>query len=249
VITHTIRLSLLFPMLSLLACPSAEPDTTPTDAALTSDLTTQPDLSSSPPDLTPARCELPYDVRAIEKVSSGMVTIMASPADPAVYNAEVDATAGGSMKYSENPFVYLDLIGRKKVEINDVQAETSSGWDLALKRWQIKINSGDSGPGGVKVARVPGKTLSEVMMAPAGTYEADSYFDAKCVFQPDPLEGLGTALSDWYDYDSVTSRINPKKEVLVLKRRDGQGHIKVQITSYYKGTTSANYSLTWSYLP
>jgi len=249
VITHSLGRSLLFPVFGLLACTSAEPDTTPSDAALTPDLTVLPDLSPSPPDLTPARCELPYDVRAIDKVSTGVVTIMASPADPAVYNAEVDATAGGSMKYGENPFVYLDLIGRKKVEISDVQSETSSGWDLALKRWQIKLNSGDSGPGGVKVSRVPGKTLGEVTMAPAGTYEVDSYFDAKCVFQADPIGGLGTALSDWYDYESGTSRIIPKKEVLVLKRRDGQGHIKVQITSYYKGTTSANYSLTWSYLP
>jgi hypothetical protein len=48
-------------------------------------------------------------------------------------------------------------------------------------------------------------------MAPAGTYEADSYFDAKCVFQPDPIGGLGTALSDWYDYDSGTSRIMSQK--------------------------------------
>ena len=79
-----------------------------------------PDLSlvqdmSQPlgPDLL-ARCELPYDVRNIDKVSTGTVTVMTAPSDPMVFTAEVDATAGGSMKYGENPFVYLDLIGRKK---------------------------------------------------------------------------------------------------------------------------------------
>ena len=231
---------------ALAGCPAPDAEFEPpvVDAAAAKDLT-----AATPPDLSPARCELPYDVRAIDKVATGAVTIMPLPTDPNVYTAEIDATAGGSMKYGENPFVYIDLIARNKVEITDVQAETNQGWDLGLKRWQVKLNSGDSGPAGVTVARVPGKNLGEVTMAPAGPYEADDYLDAKCVFAADPIGGLGTALSDWYDYESGTSRIVPKKEVLVLKRRDGQGHIKVQITSYYKGTTSANYSLSWSYLP
>jgi hypothetical protein len=237
---------LVLPVLCLLACPAPEP--TPEeplpDLSVSRDLTPPP----PPPDLL-TRCELPYDLRDINLVSTGSVTIMPTPADPNVFTAEIDATAGGSMKYSENPFVYIDLIGRKKVDITDVQAGTHAGWDLALKRWQIKINSGDSGPSGVTVARVAGKTLPEVSMAPTGTYEADSYFDAKCKLQTDPIGGIATALSDWYEYDTGTSRLVPQKEVLVLKRRDGQGHIKVQIMSYYKGSTSGIFVLNWSYLP
>lgn len=208
-----------------------------------------PDLAA---DMTPAahpRCELPFDQRAIAQVSTGAVTVTQSPGDPATWTAEVDATAGGSMAYDKNPFVYLDLIKRAKVDVDDVQAQTSKGWDLALKRWQIKINSGDSGPGGVTVARVAGKNLSEVTAAPTSGYAADTYFDEKCNLVQDPIGGLGTALSDWYGYDMDTMRLAPNKEVLVLPRRDGQGHIKVQITSYYKGTVSGNFTLSWSYLP
>jgi hypothetical protein len=251
--SHSLSLFLAIPFVGLLACSTSSESTLPDDTAI-ADLSVPADLSATPdlamtPDLLPARCELPYDVRAIDKVATGAVTITPSPTDPAIYLAEVDAVAGGSMKYSENPFVYIDLIERKKVEITDVQADKSKAWDIALKRWQIKINSGDSGPGDVTVARVANKGLSEVTEAPTGTYDADIYFDKKCMFQFDPIGGIGTVLSDWYDYESGTSRLVPKKEVWVLKRRDGKGHIKVQLTSYYKGTTSANYSLTWSYLP
>ncbi|MBL8636858.1 MAG: HmuY family protein [Myxococcales bacterium] len=252
--SHSLSLSLAIPFLGLLACTSTSSDDALSDAATLPDQSVAQDLGTAPdlqmaPDLLPARCELPYDVRAIDKIATGAVTITPAPSDPASYNAEVDAVAGGSMKASENPFVYIDLINRKKVEITDVQADNSKDWDIAFKRWQIKINSGDSGPGGVTVSRVAGKTLSEVTSAPTDMYKADSYFDEKCKFSFDPIGGIGTELSDWYEYESGTSRLVPKKEVWVLKRRDGKGHIKVQLSSYYKGTTSANYSLSWSYLP
>lgn len=194
-------------------------------------------------------CELPFDQRAIAQVSTGMITVTQDPGDPMLWSADIDATAGGSMDYDKNPFIYLDLIKRTKVDITDVQAQTSKDWDLAFKRWQIKLNSGDSGPGGVTVARVAGKTLAEVTAAPAGPYKADAYFDDKCNLSMDPIGGLGTELSDWYDYDTITMRLTPMKEVWVLPRRDGQGHIKVQLTSYYKGMVSGDFSMSWSYLP
>jgi hypothetical protein len=206
-----------------------------------------PDMA--PPEQKP-RCELPYDVRAIKTVSTGAVSIMPSPTDATIYNAEVDATAGGSMAYGDNPFVYIDLIGRKKVDITDAQAQLSADWDIAFKRWQIKMNSGDSGPGYVLLSRVDAMSLGDVTEAPVGPYTVDSYFDAKCNLLSDPIGGIGTALSDWYDYDmTMGTRLVPKPEILVLTRRDGQGSIKLQLTSYYKGTTSGNFSFSWSYLP
>lgn len=149
-------------------------------------------------------------MRAIDKVSTGVVTVMASPADPAVYNAEVDATAGGSMKTAKKSVCLSRRIILKKVEISDVQAETNSGWDLALKRWQIKLNSGDSGPGGVKVSRVPGKALGEVTIPPPEPTKRTP-ISMPSAWMSDWIGGPGTALSDWYDYESGTSRISPKK--------------------------------------
>jgi len=191
------------------------------------------------------RCELPYDVRAIDKVSTGAFNLLSSPTDPLIHTAEIDATAGGSSKFSENPFIYVDLVGRKKVDITDVQAQKSKDWDIAFKRWQIKVNSGDSGPGYVLVGRVEAMTLDEVKSVPVVPYYADSYFDAKCKFLPDLIGGLSTALSDWYDYDGM-GRPDPKKEVLILTRRDGMGRIKLRITAYYKGMAGGNYTIEWS---
>ena len=41
--------------------------------------------------------------------------------------------------------------------------------------------------------------------------------------------------------------ISPHKETIVFKRRDGQGHVKLQFLGYYKGMAGGNYSLTWGY--
>ena len=227
--------------------PEPGPDAVP-DASAAVDLASAAADLASGPDLLP-RCELPYDQRAINMVSTGVVTVAVDPGDPDTHSAQVDATAGGSMSYSKNPFVYLDLIAGKKAELTDVQAAQSGAWDIAFKRWQVKLNGGDSGPGGVGAALVPGKDLAEVKTAPAGPYAEDSYFDAKCQVQLDPIGGLQTVLSDWYDYDGATMKLVPKKQVIVLPRRDQKGHIKVQITEYYKGMTGANFTLSWSLLP
>jgi hypothetical protein len=200
----------------------------------------------SPP---PPRCQLSYDLRAIDMVSAGAVSVSPQPGDPNTSVAQIDATAGGSMSYGDNPFIYVDLIGGQKVAITDVQAQQSEDWDIAFKRWQIKINGGDSGPAGVGVALVADKNLADVTSAPAGPYAQDNYFDAGCMTQQDAIGGLSTQLSDWYDYDTATNALTPKKEVIVLNRRDQQGHIKLQITGYYKGMAGGNYTLSWSLLP
>ena len=246
-------LGLAFFLLALapLSAGCQEPtDSGAPDLSVTADLGGAPDLSRGP-DLLP-RCELPYDQRAINQISTGAVTIAAQPGQPDTLTAQVDATAGGSANYGKNPFVYLDLIGGKKVEITDVQAIASGDWDIAFKRWQIKLNGGDSGPGAVGAVGavlIPDKTLAEVATAPAGPYVTDSYFDAKCMTQLDSIDGLLTVLSDWYEYDGVTMQLTPKKQVIVLNRRDGKGHIKVQLTGYYKGMAGGNYALSWSLLP
>ena len=225
------------------------------DLAVTADLATaaadlaKPADLAAVPDLATARCELPYELRPIKTVSTGAFTSAPSPGNPQVRTAEIDATAGGYDKYQDNPFVYVDLINNKKVEINDVQAQTSKDWDIAFKRWQIKINSGDSGPGGVTAASVDDKNLDEVAAAPTdpNAYGPDKYFDAMCKVQYDSIFGPKTRLSDWYDY--TTGSPVPFKRVYVLKRRDGQGSIKLQITQYYKGSAGGNYGITWSLLP
>lgn len=218
----------------------------------------KPDLSATPPDLATARdlaaspdlasaaCELPPEFKLIDKVSTGTVTFGMLPANPEVTTAEIDATAGGSGEAAKNPYLYLDLINNKKVQITDVQSQKSGDWDIAFKRFQIKINSGDSGPGGVTTLYEDGKELAEVKTAPVGRYQADDYLDDQCKVKLDRINGLGTAMSDWYDYPMM---VVPWKRTYVLKRRDGKGHVKLQILSYYKGMTGAMYVINWALLP
>lgn len=193
------------------------------------------------------RCELPYDLRLIDEVSTGAVMVMRLSDNPVVYSAKVDASAGGSMAASSRPYVYLDLVRAAKVDLTDVQARDSTAWDIALKRYQIKINSGDSGPGGVTAAVVRGKELSEVTMAPAQGYVEDDYIDENCNVFMDAIGGLATALSDWYSYQNM--QLSPHKDTFVLKRRDGMGFIKLQILSYYDMGRSGVYTLRWGFLP
>jgi hypothetical protein len=215
--------------------------TSTADMTLTADMAPNADLSGP--------CQLSYDLRAIDMVSTGALTVSPEPGDPNIFDAQIDATAGGDMSYDQNPFIYLDLIGGKKVAVTDVQAPKSGDWDIAFKRWQIKLNGGDSGPGGVGAVLVDGKDLADVTTAPAGPYMTDSYFDAKCMTELDAIGGLSTELQNWYDYDTGTNTLTPHKQVIVLNRRDQKGHIKLQITGYYKGMVSGNFAISWSLLP
>lgn len=230
------------------ACSGSTPSSgeEPDLSATSPDLATTPPDMAQGPDLAGVRCELPPEFKLIDKVSTGMVTFGTLPADPSVTTAEIDATAGGSAEASKNPYVYLDLINNKKAQITDVQSLTSGDWDIAFKRWQIKINSGDSGPGGVTTLYEDGKELAEVKTAPVGKYEADDYLDDKCNLKFDRINGLGTAMSTWYDYPMM---VVPWKRTYVLKRRDGKGHVKLQIMAYYKGMAGGNYVVNWALLP
>jgi hypothetical protein len=135
--------------------------------------------------------------------------------------------------------------------ITDVQARDSKDWDIGLKRYIIKINSGDSGPGGVTVATVANRALEDVTQAPDRGYQEDRYFDENCMVFKDAIGGLATAMSDWYSYNTDTMVLTPLKNTFVLKRRDGRGHIKMQIMRYYDamGRNGGTYTIRWSFLP
>lgn len=240
--TNRLRLGLLG-LLALAGCPGSPGAEGDRDLATVED----PDLRRPPADMAGKRCELPFDQRAIDKVSDGTLTVMETAG---VYNAQIDATAGGAGAFQTNPFLYLDLVAGKKVDIDDVKARDSSAWDIGLKRWQIKVNSGDSGPGGVTVAAVPDKDLGMVTAAPASGYSEDDYLDPDCMVVLDPINGLATAMSDWYDYNNM--KVSPKKATYVLKRRDGKGSIKLQILGYYDPNNAMRggvYTLRWAFLP
>lgn len=66
---------------------------------------------------------------------------------------DLDATAGGLAPTGgpDDRWTYLRLPDTI-LELNDADAAVSADWDLAWKRFQVKSNSGPSGPGGVLTA-------------------------------------------------------------------------------------------------
>jgi len=79
-----------------------------------------------------------------------------SPDNPeGVITKQIDATAGGRGVAADDPankYTYFNLGTEQVVELTDAEAETSSDWHIGFKRTNFKLNSGVSGPAGVKGA-------------------------------------------------------------------------------------------------
>jgi hypothetical protein len=220
------------------------------------DSTETPDAVPLPPDASqadaPLTCEptaaLPYEWRPIEAVSTGGINLTTDTSG--ITSGTIDATAGGSAAAAENPYIYIDLTNGTKVAITDVDSYTQSSWDIALKRYVIRANSGDSGPGGVEVALAGGTSLAEVTSIPAANeFGADDWSDSACELRAGPLGEPETAFGGWYAYDSSTHAVTPNAFVYVIRLRDGT-YRKFRIITYYgfptDATRGAYYEVEWA---
>jgi hypothetical protein len=137
-------------------------------------------------------------------------------------------------------WVYLSLSDGALVSPADPLQDDS--WHLALQRYNLAVNGGVSGAGGVEVAPVEGRDLDGLITAPADGWRTD-LADA---------DGDGVpeyALGDWYDYDATTHVLTPASRIYALC--DGQGAcFKLSIEGYYDDAgTPAMLSLRWAPLP
>jgi hypothetical protein len=200
-------------------------------------------MGCSPPSVLPA------NYRLIDKVATTLLTVTTTAG---VTSGTADATAGGIGMASENPYLYLDLKNGVKVEVNDVQARTSTAWDIGLKRSSLRLNGGDSGAGGRKSVPVAAATLAEVMAGPADGYLTDDYTTEDCKLVTIPAGEPMSAFGFWYNYDQDNgNRVTPKPEVHVIQRPDGS-RTALRIVGYYDPTNpvrGAVYSLEWKQLP
>ena len=188
---------------------------------------------------------------ANDKVSTGAVAT--TDKGGGVKETLIDASAGGMNQAHTNPYVYVSLADGSRVDITDLQAKTSTAWDLALRRTVIRVNGGDSGPGQGAVAIVENTPLDTVTAVPASaTFAADEFIDEQCNVQRDPINNPMTAFggSDglWYEYSASTSKVEPKPHTYVVRRADGT-FAKVVIDSYYSNVgQSAHFAIRWSAL-
>jgi hypothetical protein len=156
--------------------------------------------------------------------------------DGNTFESVIDATGGGLTP--NQSFVYARFTdeGLKKVDLSDEQAFRSLDWDLAFRRYVIRLNSGVSGPGDVTGARTRPNTdfdgLSEV--SDELEFRTEEYFTESCAFVNDTsgLEGgPGTALSSFWSYPGCVSMTHNVYVVEVTKPR--KRHVKLTVQAYY----------------
>lgn len=146
----------------------------------------------------------------------------------------IDATGGGMTPSQSYVYARFTETGLEKVEISDEDALFSSDWDIAFRRFIIRLNSGVSGPSCVQAARTaPATTFDGLTAVPDGlTYRTEAYFtEGSCDLVPDG-SGLGspaTALSSYWTYPGCVSMTH---NVYVVRPASGR-HVKLEVIGYY----------------
>lgn len=219
-------------------------------------------------------CTEPTEVGCTDEIILGM-NLQSKPtngaitneADGAGFTSHIDATAGGAFAPTPDSYTYgkFTADGLTKVAIDDEASLTSMDWDIAFRRYVVRINSGDSGPSCVQAAPVPGAPKYEDVAAVPDdpSYRPDDYFTDSCEIIPDG-SGLrnspATALSGYWTYPGCVSMT---AQVFVVALADGH-HVKLVVDDYYKpsaqeqcntsgsvpmsGAESANFIMRWAFL-
>jgi len=155
---------------------------------------------------------------------------------------DVDATAGGFGASPPHAYVYgrFTDTGFDKVDITDEESLASMEWDLAFRRYVIRINSGTGGPSCVRVARIPPAIrFDDVTQAPTDLpWRQDESMTESCDFVSDG-SGLATspltALSGYYEYGTCVQMTGTAYVVQLRNAR----HVKIEMTEYYNQTAQA----------
>ena len=154
--------------------------------------------------------------------------------------AEVDAPANNGGTSDEiavdasasDVWVYLDLGTKSVVDVSS--PSTSTDWDMAFSRTQIKTNSGTSGDA-MAGARSPldGASYSAISTSPTVGFLIDEMLPVPG--PPGSGEYSGNpVLAEWYNYDGSTHEVSPKDEAFLIRAADGN-YFKTQITAYDDG--------------
>lgn len=194
--------------------------------------------------------------------------LIANQPDGSGWMTQVDGTAGGFGAQPPHAYVYgrFTDTGLEKVNISDEDALDSKDWDIAFRRFIVRLNSGNSGPACVVAAPIPGApAYDDVAAVPDNLpqYRADEYFTEGCTLIDDG-SGLGspaTALASYWEYPGCVAMTN---NVFIVQTNEGK-RLKLTVTDYYtpdiqdqcdttgsvpmSGSGAANFRLRWAFLP
>jgi hypothetical protein len=136
---------------------------------------------------------------------------------------------------SQTDWVYFNLTRGGVVKVTDEQ--TSRDWDIAFKRFSIKLNGGVSGTGGAE-AVVLKEAFDSVSQAPASGFVSDAPDGEDTDTEADYL--LSTGDSGWYDYDPNSHTLTARSQVYVVRAVD-DNVFKLAVQGYYNDAGSSGY--------
>lgn len=134
---------------------------------------------------------------------------------------------------AEDSWVFLDLdVGGGK----EVSAD-SAGWDLAFQRFAVITNGGESGDGGVAVARLSASEFDALKTAPLdGWMEDRADGDDRDEYADSPF----LSPEAWYAYDQATHGLAPADYSYVVHTTEGS-FFKIRFTAYYDDAGTAGF--------
>jgi hypothetical protein len=223
------------------------------DAAVEEDVATVGDVST-PPDADENACPQVDLIEAwplVDDIAIGSVETEAADASSVV---TIDAAAGGSAESRNNAFVYLDLNTGEMVRLTDLESLIDTEWQLAFRRTNLRLNSGDSGPGTWEMTKVSDTTFDAVTTIPNdASWEIDATFETDCDVIFDPINNPFTAInylnignesgsSSWYFYGGEAGVSPVEGDVYIIRDSAGDTAYKFVIESWVSGVYTLRYA-------
>lgn len=147
----------------------------------------------------------------------------------------VDATAGGFGNEANNPWVYVKFTetGAQRVDLDDEAALESMDWDIAARRFILRLNGGSSGPSCVGAAAFLEKSYEELTAVPDGiAFVQDDYYTDDCTIVNDSSGLPGSpqvAMGPWWEYAGC---LQTTGHPFLIQLADGKV-IKLVVEQYY----------------
>lgn len=180
----------------------------------------------------PCQDESIQELALFRPANNAMVTTTATTGG---FISQVDTRGGGLTPTLSYVYLKFGATQLDRVAIGDEAAFESTDWDLAMRRFVVRLNSGVSGPSCVAARRTPPNTrFDDVAAVPAGDPRVEEYLTPApaCALVSDG-SGLpnspGVALQSFWEYPGCVKMTG---NVFVLSLADGRA-VKLQVLSYY----------------
>lgn len=221
------------------ACTTT-PTTTPADDANVSMVDGGTDAGATPMICDPvAPTCVDQQIAMLDLFSTVSTRTIAEEGTGAVHVSHVDAMAGGVSPTESYVYARFTDAGLVRVDVSDEASFDSQEWDIAFRRFVIRLNSGVGGPSCVQGARLPNDpatggppTFESVTSVPTGlTFHPEAYMTPSCDYVPDGsgLMSPSMVLSSFWNY---TSCVAMSHNVYIVALANGR-HVKLEVLSYY----------------